>query len=410
MMGLLRTRSARSALVAAAVFLPMVAAAAPPRVGSRAALVMDAATGAILWGKNPDEKRAPASTTKVLTVLLALESGRLDERFKVSARAQAQAPSKLYLRKGQQISLRDLNYALMLKSANDGAVVVAEGLGGTVEGFAEKMNARARKAGAKASNFRNPNGLPDRQHLSTARDLGLILRAALNTPGFREVVSTSNRSLALETGGKVRKIGVQSKNRLLNGWRVRVIGKTGFTRAAGRCFVGAARLGDGREVIVVTLGAPDLWGDIRKLVEWAQNNGGRAEPETPRLQMASVTKQKAANVAPPAAAPAVGAARAPVPAYARQTTTRAAQPVPPPSRAPRPVLVSARTSPAMASSGPALVPASTRRVAPVPSQPARVQAVPAGPAALALASAGAVRRGCTGRGCEDWLRYGQLSR
>jgi len=115
------------------------AAAAAPNVTAQAAVLMDAATGELIWSKNPDVRRAPASTTKILTTMIALESGRLDDEMQVSPYAASQAPSKLYLRAGQRVALRDLLYALMLKSANDGAVVVAEGLGGTVDQFAARM-------------------------------------------------------------------------------------------------------------------------------------------------------------------------------------------------------------------------------------------------------------------------------
>ena len=117
------------------------AEARAPRVTAAAAVVMDAKTGELLWSKNPDQKRAPASTTKILTTVLGLEAGRMNDYFRVSKRAQRQQPSKLYLTSGQKVQLRELLYSLMLKSANDGAVVVAEGVDGSVEKFAKRMNA-----------------------------------------------------------------------------------------------------------------------------------------------------------------------------------------------------------------------------------------------------------------------------
>ncbi len=420
-------------------------------------MVMDARTGELLWSRNPDDHRAPASTTKILTTMLALESGRLDERFRVSSRAQAQAPSKLYLRAGQKLSLDDLTYALMLKSANDAAVVVAEGLGGSVEKFAGSMNERARRAGARSSNFRNPHGLPDRRHLSTARDLGLILRAALATPGFREVAGTTSRSLALESQGRIRKVGVQTKNRLLRGWRIRVIGKTGYTRAAGRCFAGAARLPDGREVIVVVLGAPDMWGDIRALVAWALDAKSDAVPAETRLQVASargrakeagaVARKGGAASHEQATASVQVAALSPVavvaPAAERRKARLAPQPAPRLASVPvlqakprlvanprpqalalrsasderRPTTVAVRTttSPrvelAVARSRPETV--ATKRPATAPAAARGVVRVAYAPvvAADAIGAAdAAVRRGCTGRDCQEWLRYGRLTR
>jgi D-alanyl-D-alanine carboxypeptidase len=264
------------------------AGAASPKVTAQSAILMDAQTGEVLWSKKPDARRAPASTTKIVTTVLALESGRLDERFKVSSRAQAQVPSKIHLKKGQQISLRDLSYALMLKSANDGAVVVAEGLGGSVEKFARKMDARAKKAGATNTTFRNPSGLTHSKHLSTARDLAHIMRDALDVPGFRKVAGTSSRKIKIRSK-KTRTLTVSNKNRLHRGYFASVVGKTGYTRAAGRCFAGAATY-EGREVIVVILGSRDLWGDTQTLIEWAHRGDGR--DAWPKVQMASVDKKK----------------------------------------------------------------------------------------------------------------------
>ena len=302
-----RSRGVVLSVAALGVVLGITTAqAAGPKVTARAALVMDAKTGEVLWSKNPDQKRAPASTTKIVTTVLALESGRLDESFKVSKRAQKQVPSKLHLRSGQKVTLRDLTYSLMLKSANDGAVVVAEGLGGSVEKFAKLMEARARKAGAKKTTFRNPSGLSHSQHLTTARDLGKILRAALDVPGFRRVAGTQTRKIRVR-GSKVKTVSLHNKNRLLKGYFASVIGKTGYTRAAGRCFAGAATY-EGREAIIVVLGAKDLWGDSKKLVQWAHKGDGKAE--WPRVQVASAKSKSAPK---PAAKPKVVSKDAPKP-------------------------------------------------------------------------------------------------
>ena len=262
------------AIAGAAAVLPVVpsrvfaAAPSPPNVSARAALVMDSDTGVVLWERNGDLPLPPASTTKILTTVLALESGRLDDAFPVSANAQAQAPSKLDLRAGQRVRLMDLVYALMLKSANDAAVVVAEGLGGSIDGFAHAMNKRAREIGATQSHFRNPNGLPNDEHVTSARDLANILRHALSVPGFRGVASTPATDIpVIGTSATPRLIPVRSHNRLLSNYPVPVIGKTGYTRAAGRCFAGAATL-DGRETIIVVLGSSNLWGDARKLIAY----------------------------------------------------------------------------------------------------------------------------------------------
>jgi D-alanyl-D-alanine carboxypeptidase len=170
------------------------------------------------------------------------------------------------LRAGQQVRLMDLVYALMLKSANDAAVVVAEGLAGSVPEFAALMNQRAREIGATNTHFHNPNGLPDDEHLTTTHDMAMILRHALTVPGFREVAGTNAKVIQIEDE-RIHPVALHSKNRLLNGYFVPVLGKTGYTRAAGRCFAGAAEL-NGRRVITVVFGASDMWGDTRKLMEY----------------------------------------------------------------------------------------------------------------------------------------------
>lgn len=406
---------------------------------------MDARTGEVLWSKNPDQRRAPASTTKIVTTMLALESGRLDESFTVSARAQKQVPSKLYLHKGQRVTLRDLTYALMLKSANDGAVVVAEGLGGSVESFARKMEARAKKAGATRTTFRNPSGLTHAQHLSTARDLGKIMRAALDVPGFRRVAGTQARKIRVR-GSKVRSVTLNNKNRLVRGYFASVIGKTGYTRAAGRCFAGAATY-EGREVIVVIMGSRDLWGDTKALVEWAHRGDGRGK--LPRVQVASAkrtskpaakkaspapkaapkpTVKKAAVVAPkksPAKAPAVAAPKnAPSEASTRIAMAKVEpkRAAPPPPRAParasdaRPRSAALEDPPAPRVRSAALASGSPTRAASY-RPPAKSAAPPPKPQRVAMLTRetpayvrafqprGNVRRGCTGYGCDRGARY-----
>jgi D-alanyl-D-alanine carboxypeptidase (penicillin-binding protein 5/6) len=160
--------------------------------------------------------------------------------------------------------LHDLVYASLLNSANDAATVVAEGLGGSEEGFAARMNAKARNVGATTAHFMNPHGLTAPGHVASARDIATIFRYGLGLPMFRDVLSTRTVKVRLEAPG-LRWVSLRSHNRLLTGYTYPVIGKTGYTRAAGRCFVGAAEH-KGREIIVVLLGASDLWGDARRLL------------------------------------------------------------------------------------------------------------------------------------------------
>ena len=246
-------------------------------ITARAAIIMDASSGEVLWEHNADEPLPPASTTKVMTSILALESGRLDDVFTVSASAAAEAPSKINLRPGQRMRLRHLLYAVLLNSANDAAEVVAEGLAGSQSAFAAHMNARAHALGADGAHFVNPHGLTADGHVASAHDLAVLFRHGLKLPMFREILSTRTIQVPLESGG-ARLISLHSHNRLLSGWSYQVIGKTGFTRPARRCFVGAASH-DGREIIIALLGATDLWGDAKKLFL----HGFSTDDETPSV-------------------------------------------------------------------------------------------------------------------------------
>jgi D-alanyl-D-alanine carboxypeptidase len=261
------------------------AQAAGPYVTARAAVIVDAASGETLWEQNADVPLPPASTTKVLTAILALESGRLDATVPVSPEAAETAPSKIGLRPGDRMAVGDLLYAVLLNSANDAAAVVAEGLAGSESEFAVQMNAKARTIGARNSHFVNPHGLTAPGHVSTARDLATIFRYGLKYPQFREILETPRIKVPIESR-RVGSVTLHSHNRLLSGWEHRVIGKTGYTRPAGRCFVGAATE-DGREVIIALLGSTDLWGDARRLFAHAFG-----EPsDRPAVQTASASRR-----------------------------------------------------------------------------------------------------------------------
>jgi D-alanyl-D-alanine carboxypeptidase (penicillin-binding protein 5/6) len=253
-----------------------------PNVTARAALLMDAATGAVLWARSPDLELPPASTTKVMTAVLALESGDQHRAFPASAEACRAAPSKVHLKPGQRLSLRDLVYAILLNSANDASVVIAENLAGSVPAFGDQMTARARQLGALNTRFVNPHGLTEEGHYSTARDLATIFRHALEVPDFRAIIST--KAVAVTARDSSRRIALRSHNRLLEGYRIPVVGKTGYTLAAKKCFVGAGRHED-REIIVVVLGSSDLWGDTKRLLEFGFGDNLPAEPVLQRAKL-----------------------------------------------------------------------------------------------------------------------------
>jgi D-alanyl-D-alanine carboxypeptidase (penicillin-binding protein 5/6) len=270
-----RGASASFALVAAWA-VPAVVLAAGPSITARHAVIMDAATGAVLWERGGDQVAPPASTTKVMTAIVALESGRLDESFPVSARASRTPPSKINLRPGQRMRLRNLLYAVLLNSANDASAVVAEGLAGSEAAFAARMNARARELGANSTRFSNPHGLTAPGHVSSARDLAVIFRHGLRMPLFREMLETRSVRVPVESS-RVRYVGLRSHNRLLSGHAYPVIGKTGYTRAARRCFVGAASHNN-RQLIIAFLSSRDLWGDARRLLAYGFTAIGEQPP------------------------------------------------------------------------------------------------------------------------------------
>jgi D-alanyl-D-alanine carboxypeptidase (penicillin-binding protein 5/6) len=239
---------------------------------ARSALLIDANTGDVLYQKEPDLRLPPASTTKVLTAILTLESGRgLRQSLTVSKNATRVPASKLYLRPGQTLTIEDLLYGILLSSANDASVVLAEGIGGSVERFADMMTKRAHEIGAVNSHFANPHGLTAPDHYSTARDLTTLFRYAMRNLTFREIVQTKISSVSSTSRVKrktvARRISVRNHNRLLWNFDGAVGGKTGYTFAAQKCFVGAVQR-NGHTIIVSILGSRDLWGDTTKLLEY----------------------------------------------------------------------------------------------------------------------------------------------
>ena len=287
----MRGRTRAFAAIAAMMMLAPVLARAELSLTARSAVVVDARTGAVLYDHNGDVPLPPASTTKVMTAVLALESGRLDDELTVSDYAAYTAPTRMGLRPGERVQLRNLVYAMLLKSANDASVVVAEGLAGSESRFAARMTAKAHLLGATTAHFENPNGLPVDGHVASARDLAVIFRYGLRYPQFREILGTRSIEVPVEAGG-VHYVALRTHNRLLTGYSTPVIGKTGYTRAARRCFVGAATVG-GREVVIALLGASDMWGDARRLLGAF---GGDDAPPAPSLMMASIARTDEAGV------------------------------------------------------------------------------------------------------------------
>jgi D-alanyl-D-alanine carboxypeptidase (penicillin-binding protein 5/6) len=249
---------------------PAIAFDPDENLTARAALLMDASTGRVLYQKEADLRLPPASTTKVMTAILTLESGhKLSESLTVSKDATRMPATKLYLRPGQTMTIEELLYGIMLASANDASIVLAEGIGGSVENFTELMTKKAHEIGATNSNFTNPHGLTAPDHYSTVRDLAILFRYAMRNALFREIIQTkfsSVSSTAMVRKKMVpRRISVRNHNRLLWDLDGALGGKTGYTVAAQKCFVGAVQR-NGTTLIVSILGARDQWGDTKRLL------------------------------------------------------------------------------------------------------------------------------------------------
>ncbi len=261
---------------------------------------MDGATGQVLYQREPDLPLPPASTTKILTAIVAIERGKLHDRLRVSKRTRRVPSLRIGLRPGQSMSVQDLLYSALLYSANDASIVLAEGIGGSVERFAEMMTLKAREIGAINSRFANPHGLTAPGHYSTARDIALIFNYAVNNPDFRAIVQTKWKTVNLFPAGKftkrVRRIPLRNKNRLLWNFDGAIGGKTGYTRAARRCFVGGVSR-NGVTLIVSILGSRNLWRDARRLLEYGFQNYEtlKVVPPTPALSLSDgqlVTSQE----------------------------------------------------------------------------------------------------------------------
>ncbi|HXV84051.1 MAG TPA: D-alanyl-D-alanine carboxypeptidase [Candidatus Binatia bacterium] len=275
---------------------------------ARAAVLMDASTGKILYQKEPDLRLPPASTTKVVTAILALESGRkLTDSMTVSKAATRVPASKLYLRPGQTITIEHLLYGILLASANDASMVLAEGLAGSVERYTEQMTKKAYDIGALNSQFTNPHGLTAPDHYSTARDLAILFKYAMKNPIFREIVQTKISSVTSNSRVKrrrvARRISVRNHNRLLWNFDGALGGKTGYTHAAQKCFVGAVAR-NGVTLIVSILGARDQWGDTKKLLQYGFENYQTLEPQSEDKtsggeQVQVPSEQMAANTSMP---------------------------------------------------------------------------------------------------------------
>ncbi len=254
-------------------------------LSSASAVVMEADSGKVLFEKDAHTARPMASTTKLMTALVAAEALPLNKELTASGAAVAVEGSALGLRAGDAISMEDLLTGLLLASGNDAANVVAESVAGSLTAFASLMNAKAAALGMQNSGFVTPSGLDADGHHASAYDMALLGRAVLQNDFLREVCAQSRAQISF--GQPKRTVWVKNHNRLLEMSKDCIGMKTGYTKKAGRCLVSAAQR-DGITIVVVTLHGSDDWNDHLKLYEYAFSRVVSVQPTTPKLQPLAV--------------------------------------------------------------------------------------------------------------------------
>lgn len=240
--------------------------AAELKVLADAAILMNVETGEIIYQKNAFIKKPPASTTKILTALLVIEKGELDQVITVSNNAASVGEASLNLFSGDKLTLENVLHGALLRSANDACVALAEAIAPSEEEFVNLMNLKAKILGAEQTTFYNTNGLPHQKHLTSAYDLAQITRYALNNPVFTSIVSKKYYTVTWEES--TRKRLIKNTNKLLWSYPYAIGVKTGTTVKAGKCLVAAARSED-KEMIAVVLNTPDRFGDAQRLLDFA---------------------------------------------------------------------------------------------------------------------------------------------
>ena len=239
--------------------------AVPPSVSAKSAIVIEADSGKTVYSKNADEPLPMASTTKIMTALVALEQASPDHVISVDAEAVGVEGSSVYLTTGEELTLEQLLYALLLESANDAATAIAIGISGSVEDFAAQMNDRARGLGLTKTHFTNPHGLDSEEHYTTAHELAIITREALKNELFRSIVSTYKTTIPQGENENARLL--VNHNKMLRIYDGCIGVKTGYTQKSGRSLVSAAER-KGVTMIAVTINAPDDWNDHTAMLDY----------------------------------------------------------------------------------------------------------------------------------------------
>lgn len=254
-------------LLVGAVWVPPAQAA--PTLNAKAAILIEQSSGKVLWGQNQTQKMYPASTTKIMTAMLALEKLQMDDKITLPGDFVNVGETGLALRAGTTQTAEELLMAMMLYSANDAAQAVAIGTAGSVDAFVELMNRRVADMGLTGTHFANPHGLHNENHYTTAYDLAMIARAALDSDEFRRIINTKSYTLKKLNGES--DYTVYNRNDLLSQYDKADGVKTGYTRQAGNTFVGSATK-DGMQLIAVVLNSTDIYGDAKALLDWGFAN------------------------------------------------------------------------------------------------------------------------------------------
>lgn len=255
-------------------------------VSAKSAIIVDAESGQVLWQKDAHTPRYPASTTKIMTAMLLLEHCLPSDWIVAPKGVDKIQPSSMNLRVGEKVSARGMLYALMLRSANDGSVAVAYHISGSIPEFAKLMNKRAKEIGCLNTNFNNPNGLNDKKHTTTAFDLALIAREAMQYEEFRKVARTQSQPIVRSINHK--DLLMKSHNKWLAKDMTADGIKTGYTKDAGKCYVGSATR-DGYRLITVILKSEDWQVDHQNMLNWAYKNHARVRVATPGMEVSRIT-------------------------------------------------------------------------------------------------------------------------
>lgn len=238
-------------------------------LSAKSSILMDISTNTVLYENNAHKTLSMASTTKIMTAICAIENSDLKKEVNVKNQAVGIEGSSMYLKYNEKILMEDLLYGLMLSSGNDAAVAIALDVSGSIDAFCDLMNATAQKIGAKNTHFKNPNGLDNKDHYTTAYDLALIASYAMKNEKFSNIASTLKK--------KIEKTNVSPERYLRNHNKMLVLYegstgvKTGFTKKSGRCLVSSAKK-DNLHVVAVTLSAPDDWNDHKQMLDFAFSN------------------------------------------------------------------------------------------------------------------------------------------